>query len=254
MRARFDGWQQDALERLSAALTFPEIRKGAQAISSLYLERRATRGFERALTGAGKRAAFACYYAPLHFLAAHHALAGIRAATPGWPDETARVIDLGCGTGAVGAAVGFALGGALPLRAMDRSGWALGEARHTLRAFGLVGHTVRGALPAGLPAARRGDLLTLGWVLNELPEKQRDACLTRLEALTRDGVQVLILEPLAGPVVPWWDACRDQLAGVGMREQTLRQRIILPGFVAKLDRATGLDHRELGARVLYGPA
>jgi hypothetical protein len=30
-------------------------------------------------------------------------------------------------------------------------------------------------------------------------------------------------------------------------------RLVLPEWIARLDRATGLDHRVLGARVLAGP-
>ena len=58
-----------ALEaRHRAELTFAEIRRALQALSSLYVERRVRMPGGDALAGAGKRAAFALYYGPLHFL------------------------------------------------------------------------------------------------------------------------------------------------------------------------------------------
>ncbi|UCE85747.1 MAG: hypothetical protein JSU66_15685, partial [Deltaproteobacteria bacterium] len=103
LQRRFDRWLADALARHSPPLTFPELRKGVRAVSSLYVERRAAGPIApRVRDGQAKRAAFATYYAALHFLAAHHALlrigaqhfAGVR-----------RICDLGCGTGAAGAAL-----------------------------------------------------------------------------------------------------------------------------------------------------
>lgn len=58
-----------ALEaRQRGELSFQEIRRALQALSSLYVERRERIAGGHALDGAGKRAAFALYYGPLHFL------------------------------------------------------------------------------------------------------------------------------------------------------------------------------------------
>src|SRR6187549_1523528 len=69
-----------------------------RALSSAYVERR--HAVASGLDGAGKRAAFALYYAPLHFRATSHVLHAVGAASP--PPRT--IVDLGCGTGAAGAA------------------------------------------------------------------------------------------------------------------------------------------------------
>jgi len=251
-RAAFDAWQERARARFSPPLTFQELRRGVQALSSLYVERRGEgRLAERALEGAAKRAAFACFYAPLHFLTLYHALRG-----GGELARPERIVDLGCGTGASGAAAACALAGGAGARVLgvDRSGFALGEARHTYAAFGLRAALRRGALPAALPALRRGDLAVVGWCANELPEGARDALLQRLLAGAAQGAGVIVAEPLATAVAPWWREWVEAFAPLGGAAREARARLALPDALARLDRAAGLEHRELGARVLGVPA
>lgn len=250
MRAAFDDWQERALARFSPPLRFQEIRRGVQALSSLYVERRGEgRLAERALEGAGKRAAFACFYAPLHFLTLFHALRG------GEPERPARIVDVGCGTGAGGAAAAWALAGGRGAQVLgiDRSGFALGEARRTYAAFGLRGAVRRGALPGALPALRSGDLAVVAWCANELAEVDRDALLERLLAGAARGAGVIVAEPLATGVAPWWREWQAAFAPRGGAAREARVRIALPAPIARLDRAAGLDHRELGARILCVP-
>jgi len=249
-RAAFDAWQERALARFSPPLSFQEIRRGVQALSSLYVERRGEgRLAERALEGAGKRAAFACFYAPLHFLTLFHALQGGEYARP------ERIVDVGCGTGAAGAAAACALAGGAGARVLgvDRSGFALGEARRTYAAFGLRATLRRGLLPAALPALRSGDLAVVGWCANELAEGARDALLARLLDAAARGAGVIVAEPLATAVTPWWRAWLGAFAPLGGAAREARLRVALPEALARLDRAAGLDHRELGARVLAVP-
>jgi SAM-dependent methyltransferase len=250
-RAAFDVWQERARARFSPPLTFQELRRGVQALSSLYVERRGEgRLAERALEGAAKRAAFACFYAPLHFLTLFHALRGGGLAHP------ERIVDAGCGTGASGAAAACALAGGAGARVLgvDRSGFALGEARHTYAAFGLRASLRRGALPGALPALRRGDLAVVGWCANELPEGARHALLARLLEAASQGAGVIVAEPLATAVAPWWREWVGAFAPLGGTAREARARLALPEALARLDRAAGLEHRELGARVLAVPA
>jgi len=244
---RLSRWIDAAATRES--LRFPEIRSGVRALSSRYVEGRRRNGIERgALAGAGLRAAFASYYAPLHFLTAHAAALALPSA---WRAGRSRVVDLGAGTGAVGAALALACGGAEVL-ALDRSAWALEEARRTFAALGVPGRTRRVELPAGVPSPRPGDLVAAGFVLNECRPDVRDRLVAQLARALGAGAHVLVLEPLARGAAPWWDDVAAALAGCA--SVPLKWELERPDWIARLDDASGLDHREIGARVLWGPA
>jgi hypothetical protein len=248
LAARLDAWLAATRQR-APELATRDLRKGVRALSSLYVERRRHGGTAAALEGSAKRTAFATFYAALHFVAAYHAAARLLrdGAAPG------RIVDAGAGTGAAGAGAACALGGRPRILALERSGWALGEARHTYEAFTLAARSRRVRLPAGLPRPRRGDLLCAGWLLNECDPPLREALLGWLEAGARAGARVLVLEPLAFQAAPWWEDAAARLAGAGIASAVCKVAIRRPELVAELDRASGLDHRELGARVLYGP-
>jgi SAM-dependent methyltransferase len=251
LRAAFDAWLDAVVARHSAELSFREIRKGVQALTQLYVERRAGADLAaRALEGRGKRAALATFYAPLHFLVVHHVLTALGSGRLGAVEH---VVDLGCGTGAAGAASAATLGGHPRVTAVDRSGFVLGEARRTDAAFGLTVRTVRGRLPGALPRPAPGALWVLGWAVNELEPAARELLLPALQAGLERGVRLLLLEPLAGPASPWWMPWRHALAPLGVEEPRLKVRVALPEWIARLDQAAGLDHRVLGARVLVGP-
>src|SRR5689334_14921253 len=97
---RFEAWLGSVEERQLASLTFPEVSRALRALSSTYVERRTKIAGGSALSGAGKRAAFALFYAPLHYLAVRE----ITSALPAAANGSATLVDLGCGTGAAGAA------------------------------------------------------------------------------------------------------------------------------------------------------
>ncbi|MBP1607493.1 MAG: hypothetical protein H6Q08_2867, partial [Acidobacteria bacterium] len=65
---RFDTWMHDLERRHATAFEFRELTRALRALSSAYVERRARLPRSGALDSAGKRAAFALYYAPLHFM------------------------------------------------------------------------------------------------------------------------------------------------------------------------------------------
>ncbi len=250
LAARLDEWIAQGVAR-AAPLGTSDIRKGVQALSSIYVEGRFRGAIgARATGGTARRAALATYYAALHFLTTH---AAVRALPPGTLGAPRRLLDAGCGTGAAGAGVALALASAPRLLGLDRSGWALGEARRTWAAFGLRGRTRRGALPAALPPTGQGDLLVLGWMLNECDAAAREGVLAALERGLDRGAHLLLLEPLSGRVSPWWDAAAQRLAPRGVVAAELRASPGRPAWIAHMDDAAGLDHRELGARVLAGP-
>ena len=95
---RFDKWMEELEAKQLANLTFPEVSRALRALSSAYVERRNRLSEGAALSGSGKRAAFALFYGPLHYLLIRH----VAASLPGCATVTT-MVDLGCGTGASGA-------------------------------------------------------------------------------------------------------------------------------------------------------
>lgn len=224
-------------------LEFAEVRRGVQALSSLYVHRRAR--LDGLFDGAAKRAAFALYYGALHFLTLREIVRALDGAGP------KRILDLGCGTAAAGAA--WALEAGARYEGVERSGWAGEEARFTLRALRVKGRITRGDLTsARLPG--RGAGILLAFAANELPDAGRERLQRDLLAAHQRGACVLVVEPLSRRAAgPWWDAWSGAFAEAGGRADEWRFRVELPPTLALLDKAAGLDHRELTARSLWLP-
>jgi SAM-dependent methyltransferase len=251
LRADFDAWLEAAVKRHSPPLTFPEIRKGVRALSALYVEGRgAGRVASRAAGGAGKRAALATYYAPLHFLTVHHALRELEAGS--WRAPR-RLFDLGCGSGAAGAALARTWETPPGLVLVDSSASALAEARHTLAAFGLRGRTRRARLPGAAPRPAPAIAVVLSFAVNELDPAARERLLVSLRGLAGRGALLLVVEPLASWAAPWWADWIAALAPAGVEAREVRFRLERPAWIEAMDRAAGLDHQELRARVLFSP-
>src|SRR3954464_4922975 len=90
----------DALHARHVATYRPkEFTHALQALSVRYVERRKELPARSPLDSAGKRAAFAAFYAPLHFLTVREILDRVAGDT-----APSRIVDLGCGTGVCGAA------------------------------------------------------------------------------------------------------------------------------------------------------
>jgi hypothetical protein len=246
---RFDQWLDDVERRQFADLTFPQVSSGLRALSSTYVERRRRIGEGGALGGAGKRAAFALFYAPLHFLT-------VRAIVQALPEATemrgATLVDLGCGTGASGAAWATSCANPPRVVGVDRHPWAVAEAARTYRAFGLTARTVtRDITTASSPKSPAA--LLAAFAMNELADASRDALMHRLLGRAASGDSLLVVEPTAGFVARWWGEWRGRVERIGGRADEWRFRVELPSIVAKLDRAAKLDHRELTARSLWVP-
>lgn len=236
----------EALEaRHRKDLTFAEVRRALQALSSLYVERRERMPGGSAFDGRGKRAAFALYFGPLHFLLVREI---VRTLGPdlGTPR---RILDLGCGTGTAGAAWALETEPSAAVEGVDLSGWAVAEARWTLRQLRLAGGAIRGDALAARPAGSRDGVLA-AFTVNELAEPARERLLARLRASASAGATVLVVEPIARRVSPWWPAWRETFTRAGGREDEWRFLPSLPPALALLGKAAGLDTRELTGRSL----
>jgi hypothetical protein len=244
----FDRWIRELESRSLSDLTFPEISRALRALSSLYVERRSKLREGVALSGAGKRAAFALFYGPLHYLLVRHIAASLEITLP--PQTT--IVDLGCGTGASGAALANGSHPPSHIAGIDRNAWALRETALAYRAFGIAGRTRLGdAVAVAWP---KGPALFLAaFTVNELSASDRERLLARLSERIARGDATLIVEPLAGSAAPWWDEWTSLVGSPGGRADRWRFAVDLPAIVAKLDRAAGLDHRVLTGRSLWVP-
>jgi SAM-dependent methyltransferase len=240
----FDRWVDALAVRHLADLTPSEVTRALRALSSCYVERRSGLARGAALDGAGKRAAFALYYAPLHFVITREIVHGLRLGDP----SITRIVDLGCGTGATGVAWAqecAADGNATSIEGVDRNRWAVEEANWTYRQFGVRGRARVADVVRGRLRASARDAVLLAYAVNELaPEARRTLLASVTDAASR-GARVLIVEPIARRMNDWWAEWR---AALDAREDEWRLDVALPPLVRDLARGAGLDPRELTAR------
>jgi hypothetical protein len=246
-------WLAALQERHLANLTRQEFTRAVRALSARYVERRQQLPDRSPLDSAGKRAAFALFYAPLHFVTTQAALAHLRVRT-----DLRAITDLGCGTGVCGAAWALLHEARPAITGIDTNAWTLDEARWNWRTMGLQGQAVRGDLLAGatrllkqpeISLARTG--VIAGWAINELDAATRDKALDAIDALVGRGASLVILEPLARGVAPWWDDWAARLAARGVTAGDVKLDVALPPPLAGFSDAAGFRKQELGVRVMH---
>jgi hypothetical protein len=242
----FIEWLAALEARHLADLRVPEVTRALRALSSAYVERRHKVATGATLDSAGKRAAFALVYGPLHFLTVAHVVRALGADAP----PPSSIVDLGCGTGVAGAAWAAEAGSRPFVSGVDRHPWAIEETRWTLRTLGLRGQARPGDL-SRLPRLAPGDAVIAAYALNELTADARASLEARLLAAAAQGVRVLVVEPIARAITPWWDATSARVIAAGGRADEWRFPVELPPMLRLFDRAAGLNHRELTARTLY---
>lgn len=240
-----DRWLAALDERHLANLTVSEVTRALRALSSCYVERREKLATGAALDGAGKRAAFALFYGPQHFVIARaiigdHRSRGLVSA--------GKVLDLGCGTGSAGAAVALACGASI--EGFDLNRWAVDEANWTYKSLALNGRARVMNLGAVRIEGRPGDLLFAGWAVNELADNLRETVLTRLLAAHARGSSVLVVEPIGRRTNQWWTAWSEAFTARGGRDDDWRFHDLLPPRQRALAKAAGLDVQVQTARSL----
>lgn len=248
----FSKWVAALEARHLADLRVPEVTRALRALSSAYVERRRQpsspaggRHVRGALDSAGKRAAFALFYAPLHFIAVTEV---VRAQAPTHAPQS--IVDLGCGTGAAGAAWALASPTAPSVIGIDRHPWAVDEANWSYQQLGIHGRARQGDVTKTL-AIRRGHSVVAAYLLNELPDDSRARVEDQLIDTAAHGGRVLVIEPIARAIAPWWDDLAARFTAVGGRSDQWRLPVDLPPLLQKFDKAAGLDHRELTFRSLF---
>jgi predicted RNA methylase len=243
----FGSWF-DALERRHlGTLTFAEVRRSVQALSSLYVERRHRLDSGSPFSGAGKRAAFALFFAPLHFLLVREIVRALNATVP----DGAAIVDLGCGTGSAGAAWALEMPYRTDVIGVDVNSWALEECRWNYKQLSVPGKT-RNVDVKKFRIPERSAVIA-AFTMNELEAEDRDRILEQRLKLNQLGLSSLVIEPIAKRMTGWWDDWKRRIVANGGRADEWRFRVVLPERLGLMDRAAGLDHRELTGRSLWLP-
>lgn len=97
-------------------------------------------------------------------------------------------------------------------------------------------------------------MFVFGWSVNELATSSRDQLLDILCSDAAFGSSLLVIEPLARGVAPWWDAWARALEPGGAQQNAWHFDAALPPALARVDEAAGFRRDELGARTLWRPA
>jgi hypothetical protein len=253
--ARVSTWIDALIDRHTASFSTPEFLKAVRALSARYVEGRHELGSRSPLDSAGKRAAFAGFYAPLHFITARAALRELAPLT-----DVDTIVDLGCGTGVVGAAWAIEAAGRPELVGVDRHPWVLDEAQWNWRTLGLRGRTRRGDLDQPLstiarpsdPNRKRSTAFAFGWSINELSDQRRATLLPDLLASSSE-TPVVVLEPLARSAAPWWRSWAAAFEAAGGHAHEWKLDLDLPPRLAQLDEAAGFRRETIGVRCLWLP-
>lgn len=240
-------WLAALESRHLADLRVAEVTRALRALSSAYVQRRHVVAGGGTLDTAGKRAAFALYYAPLHLLTT---LMIVRALQPPAAATPTAIVDIGCGTGAAGAAWALATGGGAFIKGIDRNAWAISEARWTYGQLRLRGNARQADASRLLHLAPKDGAIA-AYTLNELPAGKREAVEQRLLEGAAAGASVLIVEPISKSVAPWWTVTATRFEAAGGRVNEWRLPLDRPPLLQLLDRAAGLDHREVTARTIF---
>lgn len=243
--ATIDTWLHALEAHHLADLEFSEVSRALRALSSTYVERRERLQTQGAFDSRGKRAAYALYYAPLHFLTVRHLVHELDLAAP----MTGDLVDLGCGTGAASAAWASAVAPAPSIVAIDAHPWAVSEAGRTYRALGLDARVKRGDVTRA-PLPRRTAAVMCGWMVNELSDSARAHVRDALVRALSGGTRVLVVEPISTRVSPWWREWEMALGAAGAQSREWRFSVQLPDLVARLGHPAGLRHDAITARSL----
>lgn len=243
-----DAWYDALQKRHLKSLTFQEVRRAVQALSKIYVQNRHRLSEGAVLSGAGKRAAFALFYGPIHLLFLRQLIEALHIE----PNSIRNVLDFGCGTGIGGAAWALATDSSPRINGVDLNSWATSEAQWTYRFFGLNCKTTKGDATHAL-GKKSWDVMIAAYAINELPEEVRNQALSQVLKRADEGKGILIIEPIAKKQIPYWKRWSQEFEKRGGRSDEWGFELPMPEQLALLDKASGLNHRRMKGRSLWLP-
>lgn len=237
-------WVEALEKRYLKDVTWQEARRALEALSAIYTQKRDKLAKGAALDGRGKRAAFAFYYGPLHFMLVQEIVAelGLAESAP------AHIVDVGCGTGVGGAAWASMIAPVAKVQGVDVDPWAIAESRWTYGYFGLTAQTAKGTADSLHFPDRSG--IIAAYAVNELSDDARARLLKNLIDAKKRGCRALILEPIAKTTSPWWPEWVSAFKDMGGRDDEWSFPAQLPARLRLMDKAAGLRHDRLKGRTL----
>jgi hypothetical protein len=255
-QALIDAWCSAVVTRHTARFSRPEFLKAVRALSGRYVERRHSLPTGAALDSAGKRAAFAGFFAPLHLLTMRQVA---RALFPcDTPSAARKLIDLGCGTGVASAALALGMNTTAVIDGIDLNRWTLAELRWNFAQLRVRGRPIAARMTDWLEQELHqtqprlpATTIVCGWSVNELTDQDRRQLLPLLLEAHHAGCGLLVVEPLSRSAVPWWPQWSDTFQASGGRSDEWRFAPDLPPLLADLDEAAGFDRETLGARSIW---
>jgi hypothetical protein len=165
--------------------------------------------------------------------------------------KPASIVDIGCGTGVAGAAWALEMEPKPRVIGIDRNPWVLQECKWTYHTLGIDG-TVRSQDVARVRVPP-GAAVIAAFTMNELDSQARVRFHEEFLRIAAHGMPVLIVEPIARRLTAWWDDWARDWTDAGGRHDEWRFQLELPERLALMDKAAGLNHRELTARSLWIP-
>src|SRR4029079_7386352 len=89
------------------------------------------------------------------------------------------------------------------------------------------------------------------FTINELDDDTRARFLDQFLKTAERGAPVLVVEPIARRFATWWRHWAAAFTARGGREDEWRFRPEMPENLRLMDKAAGLDHREITGKSLW---
>ena len=99
-------------------------------------------------------------------------------------------------------------------------------------------------------SGKKGLGILAAYSVNELKDEFRNTLLQTLVEAQARGSRILIVEPIARRLTPWWGDWERAVTQAGGRADEWRFPAALPARQKSLAKAAGLDPREMTARTL----